>query len=68
MHDNRGTHGRAIGEANRLQVWLYFQQNPVGRQKDCAEVLGLSAPAVNRCVKAIRDGWRPSKHKQAHNE
>lgn len=57
--DGNELHGWERGEHNRARVLAFYRNNPCTTQSACAEALGLSAMAVSRHVRAIREGWRP---------
>ena len=52
-------YGPDVGERNRKRVYDYFRKNICAKQSDCAKALGISAVAVNRHVRSIRNGWTP---------
>ena len=55
----RGSVGFEVGEKNRKRIWNHFHKYPFSTQKECAEKLGLSAMAVSRAIKVIKEGWTP---------
>lgn len=45
------------GRENLARVRRWYQTHLGGKQRECAEALGLSVMAVNRHVKALRAEW-----------
>ena len=48
------------GEKNRKAIFDYLRDNPGSKQVDCAEHFGMNVMTINKHVKAIRLGWRPT--------
>lgn len=46
---------RNVGRVNRARVAEFFRQFPTGSNRDCAAMLGLSAMAVGRHARALRE-------------
>lgn len=52
------------GQDNLSAVRAWFESHLCGTQVECARALGLSAMAVNRHAKKIREEWREKKRKR----
>lgn len=55
-----GSHGRAIGDANRKMVWDFKQKNPNASGRRIADAIGLSHNSTLKALKAIEAGWTPA--------
>lgn len=49
--------GEELGMFNLERVRRWYQAHLGGKQRECAEALGLSIFAVSRHVKTLRDEW-----------
>lgn len=49
--------GDRIGAENRARIRQWLIEHPGGKQRECAEALGLSTIAIMRHIKKIRSEW-----------
>lgn len=50
----------AEGIRNREAIFKFMRENPESKQVDAAKHFGMNVMTINKHVKAIRSGWRPS--------
>lgn len=57
MAHDIGQMKRDEAAATRQRIFSYMTENPVARQQECAQDLGLSVMTVSRHMIALRSEW-----------